>query len=50
MGSSEPPAASVGPTFTGGSPEDIAIIKAAGPPVLPNQREPGAPMFNQSNS
>lgn len=45
-----PAAASVRPAFTSGSAEDIAIIKAAGPVVLPNQREPGAPTFNQSNS
>lgn len=50
IGALETPAASVGPAFTSGSAEDVAIIKAAGPLVLPNQREPGAPVFDQSNS
>lgn len=50
LGASETPAASVAPAFTSGSAEDVAIIKAAGPLVLSNQREPGAPVFNQSNS
>lgn len=50
MGALKTPAASVGPAFTSVSAEDVTIIKAVGPLLLPNQREPGAPMFNQSNS